>query len=436
MGQDGGGSRGARYPCDPLGRLRDAAAVRQAAGLRRGLRPRSPDHDGLLDLASNDYLGLSRDPRLVAGAVRAVRTWGPGATGSRLVSGTTSLHAALEAALADFAGAPAALVLSSGYLANLAAVTALAAALDRGRRGAGPADRADAGDSAGGTDSAGRSSGVLIVSDAANHASLIDACRLSRGRVAVTPHRDVCAVRSALASRCEDAAIVVTDAVFSVSGELAPLAELHRTARAHGALLVVDEAHAFGVVGAGGRGAAHAAGLGAEPDVVRTVTLSKSLAGQGGAVLGAREVIETLIDTGRSFIFDTGLAPACAGAALAALEVLTACPWLADRTRDRARHLADIAARLGFDTTRPDAAVVAATLGPPEAAVAACRLCAERGVQVACFRPPSVPSGRSCLRLAARPTLTDADLQAVDRALTAVRAHAPQAMRQHGGSRP
>jgi len=441
MGEDfaarsGGGDRDRR---DPIMRLRDAMAARSAAGLKRTLHARSPDHDGLLDLASNDYLGLSRDRRLVEGALLATRMWGTGATGSRLVSGTTRLHTALETALARFADAPAALVFSSGYLANLSAVAALAAALGSGQRGPGRGDEPN-GTAAptGPASSRGMASArVLVISDAANHASLIDACRLSHARIAVTPHGDVAAAASALASRSEDAAIVATDAVFSVNGDLAPLAGLHRAARAHGALLIVDEAHAFGVVGSDGRGGVHAAGLAGEPDVVRTVTLSKALGTQGGAVLGATEVIDTLIDTGRSFIFDTGLAPACAGAAQAALDVLVACPGLAVRTRERARRLADIAAGLGFETTRPDAAVVSVTLGPPAAALAAQRLCADHGVKVACFRPPSVPDGRSCLRLAARPGLTDADLDTARRALTAVRTHVPQAAAAaEGGDRP
>lgn len=434
--RSGGSDRDRR---GPIMRLRDATAVRSAAGLQRTLHARSPDHDGLLDLASNDYLGLSRDRRLVEGAVLATRMWGTGATGSRLVSGTTRLHTALETALARFAGAPAALVFSSGYLANLSAVAALAAALGSGQRGSGRDDGPDGAAAPTGPASPRGMAGarVLVVSDAANHASLIDACRLSHARIAVTPHGDVAAAASALASRSEDAAIVATDAVFSVNGDLAPLAGLHRAARAHGALLIVDEAHAFGVVGSGGRGGVPAAGLAAEPDVVRTVTLSKALGTQGGAVLGATEVIDTLIDTGRSFIFDTGLAPACAGAAQAALDVLVACPGLASRTRECARRLADIAAGLGFETTRPDAAVVSVTLGPPAAALAAQRLCADHGVKVACFRPPSVPDGRSCLRLAARPGLTDADLDTVRRALAAVRAHVPQAAAAAaGGDRP
>jgi len=304
---------------DPLDRLREAATAREAAGLRRQLIPRSPG-DRVLDLASNDYLGLSRDPRLAEAAAAAARTWGTGATGSRLVTGTTELHAELEEELADFTAAPAALVFSSGYLANLAVVTALGAALG---------------------------GGLLIVSDERNHASLIDACRLARGpgvRLQVTPHRDTAAVATALECREEAAALVVTDAVFSVTGELAPLAALHAIARRHGALLVIDEAHSFGVLGDGGRGAAHDAGIATEPAVVRTITLSKSLAGQGGAVLAAGEVTQTLVDTGRGFIFDTGLAPPATGAALAAVRLLRADPRLPGQARRSASRLAGAAA--------------------------------------------------------------------------------------------
>jgi len=379
---------------DPLARLRRAALRREEAGLRRRLRPRGPDFDGLIDLASNDYLGLSRDPRLVEGAVRAAREWGTGSTGSRLVTGTTELHEELDRRLAAFTGMPAALVFSSGFLANLGAVTALA----------GP--------------------DTLVVSDRVNHASIVDACRLSRSRVVVVPHRDVAAVERALADRDEPHALVVTDAVFSVDGDLAPLRELHAAARRHGALLVIDEAHALGVVGEHGRGAAHAAGLTGEPDVVLTLTLSKSLASQGGAVLGAPEVIETLIDVGRSFIFDTGLAPAAAGAALAALDVLADEPELPARARRRAARIRDMAAGLGLQTSpgRPDAAVVPVVLGDPHAAVRAADICFEHGARVGCFRPPSVPPGRACLRLTARASLTEAELTVLERALQKVRA--------------
>ena len=382
---------------DPLLPLRAAAAAREAAGLQRCLRPRAPGPHGLIDLASNDYLGLCQDPRVVQGAVSAAQRWGAGATGSRLVTGDTGLHAALEQELAGFAAAAAALVFSSGYLANLAVVTALAAALDPG--------------------------GTLVLSDEANHASLIDACRLSAARIEIVGHRDVAAVDRALARRSEPAALVVTESVFSVHGDLAPVGALHEAARAHGAVLVIDEAHAFGVLGPGGRGAAAAAGIAGEPGVVRTVTLSKALAAQGGAVLGAAEVVETLISTGRSFIFDTGLAPPAAGAALAALRVLTARPEIARRAARNARRLADMAQRQGLETSQPAAALVSVLLGAPETAVAAQRLFASHGVRVGCFRPPSVPAGRSCLRLTASARLSEADFATVAQALGAVRNH-------------
>ncbi|MFC5752023.1 8-amino-7-oxononanoate synthase [Actinomadura rugatobispora] len=383
--------RDPRSPAGPLARLRAAAESRERAGLRRRLRPRTGDHDGLIDLASNDYLGLSRDPRLIEGAAAAAREYGTGSTGSRLVTGTTALHAELDRRLAAFTGSAAGLVFSSGFLANLGAVTALAG------------------------------SGDLVVSDQVNHASIVDACRLSRARVAIVPHRDVAAVERALAERDEEHALVVTDAVFSVDGDLAPLAELHRVVRAHGALLMIDEAHALGVVGDGGRGAAHAAGLAGEPDVVLTLTLSKSLGAQGGAVLGAPEVADALVDTGRSMIFDTGLNPPALGAALAALDVLEAEPGLPALARDRARRMSGIAAGLGLETTEdPAAAVVPVVLGEPEAAVRAAEICAEHGARVGCFRPPSVPKGRACLRLTARATVGEADLTTLREALSAV----------------
>lgn len=375
---------------DPLARLRDAAARRAEAGLRRTLRPRPGGPGGLRDLASNDYLGLAGDPRLVEGAVAAARTWGTGSTGSRLVTGTTELHAELDRRLAAFTGSAAGLVFSSGFLANLGAVTALA----------GP--------------------GTLVVSDQVNHASIVDACRLSRARVVIVPHRDAAAVGQALADRDEDDAVVVTDAVFSVDGDLAPLRALHRAVRAHGALLVVDEAHALGVVGDGGRGAAHAAGLAGEPDVILTLTLSKSLASQGGAVCGAPEVIDALVDTGRSFIFDTGLNPPAAGAALAALDVLETDPRLPGRARDLARRVSNLAAGTGLETADPAAAVVPVFLGEPHAAVRAAGICAEHGLRVGCFRPPSVPKGRACLRLTARATLDESDLTLLRAALAEV----------------
>ena len=361
--------------------LDQEAAVRRTAGLRRELRSR-PAAEPVIDLASNDYLGLARDPRVVHGAVHAARTWGTGSTGSRLITGSTELHAQLEDELATFCGAAAALVFSSGYTANLGAVTALS----------GP--------------------GSLVVSDAASHASLVDACRLSRARVVVTPHADVCAVDAALAARSEQRALVVTNSVGSVTGDLAPLAQLHAVCRQHGAVLLADEAHGLGVCGPGGRGLLAEKGLTSAPDVVATVTLSKSLGSQGGAVLASRAVVDHLVNTARSFIFDTGLAPPAAGAALAALRVLRGEPALPHRVLAAAAAIATAAG-----APPPTSATVSIILGEPQRAVDAAAACLRHGVRVGCLRPPSVPAGTSRLRLTAHAALTESELAQVTQVL-------------------
>jgi len=267
---------------------------------------------------------------------------------------------------------------------------------------------------------------VLVVTDQLNHASLVDACRLARARLEITPHQDVAAVDRALAARAEPAALVVTESVFSAGGPVTPLRDLWEVTHARGALLVVDEAHALGVMGAGGRGVAWEAGIATEPDVTRVVSFGKALGAQGGAVLGAAEVIQTLVSTGRGFIFDTALAPPAAGAALAALDVLRHDPGLAGAARANARRLAETATRAGLpeagmSVTGPGGAVIRVTVGHPSLAVAARRVCADHGVRVGCFRPPSVPPGESCLRLTARASLTSVDFARAARALTAVR---------------
>ncbi|WP_328392268.1 8-amino-7-oxononanoate synthase [Nocardia sp. NBC_00416] len=369
---------------DPLAWLDDRAAARASAGLRRRLRARTAQA-AALDLASNDYLGLTRHPEVVAGAVDAVHRWGAGSTGSRLVTGTTTDHELLETELAEFTGFASGLVFASGYAANLGAVTALA----------------------------GR--GSLIVSDAGCHASLVDACRLSRARIEIAPHRDTAAVRRLLADRTEERALVLTDSVFSADGDLAPLAELHRVTRAHGAVLLVDEAHGLGVRGTGGRGLVQEAGLAGEPDVVVTATLSKALAAQGGAVLAGERVRAHLVDTARTMIFDTGLAPAAVGAARAALRVLRRDPGLARRVLDHAAAIARIAG-----VAAPDSAVVPVVLGDPRIAYDAALACRENGLEVGCFRPPSVPEGTSRLRITARADLSPADLDTIAAVLTPV----------------
>ncbi len=360
------------------------ADERRRAGLTRRLRPRRPDSD-LLDLAGNDYLGLSRDKRVTGAAAAATLRWGAGSTGSRLVTGTIEAHTELEHELAAFCGTQAALVFSSGFTANLGAVTALSG------------------------------KGSAIVTDAYLHASLIDGCRLSRADVAVVGHADPAAAAHALRTRRTGRALMVTDAVFSVDGDLAPLPALFEACRAHGAALVVDDAHGFGVLGDGGRGAVADAGLIGEPDVVTTVTLSKALGAQGGAVLGPRRVIRHLVDSARSFIFDTGLSPASTAAALAALGLLREEPGLPARARSAALTLASRLRDAGLTVTSPAAAVVSVLAPSPESAARWADDCRAAGVWVGCFRPPSVPDDVSRLRLTARADLTEGELdQAVE----------------------
>jgi len=369
--------------------LADVERDRRAAGLRRALRTRPPVGTEL-DLASNDYLGLSQHPAVLDGGIAALRTWGAGAGGSRLVTGNTELHEEFETALAAFVGSESALVFSSGYTANIGAVVALT----------GP--------------------GALLVSDAMTHASLVDACRLSRSRVVVTPHRDVAAVEAALAERTEERAVVVTESVFSTDGALAPLRKLREVCRRHGALLIVDEAHGLGVRGSGGQGLVQELGLAGDPDIVVTTTLSKALGSQGGAVLGPAAVRAHLIDTARTFIFDTGLTPAAVGAALAALQVLIAEPQRAHAVLTHATELAHICG----SPEQPDSAVVSVILGDPEVAVGAAAACLDRGIRVGCFRPPTVPAGTSRLRLTARASLSDDEMASARRVLSEVLAAA------------
>jgi len=349
--------------------LATESAAREAAGLRRTLRPR-PAEGATTDLAGNDYLGLSRDPAVMEAAAAAARRWGAGAGASRLVTGTLELHAQLERELAAYLGQPAALVFSTGYHANLAVVAAL-----------------------GGRD-------ALVVSDAHVHASLVDAVRLSKSHVAVVPHGDVAAVEAALAAD-DRRALVLAESVYSVLGDEAPLVALAETCAAYDALLVVDEAHGLGVRGPG---LVRELGLAGHPHVLVTATLSKALGSQGGAVLGPQSVVDHLVNRARPFIFDTGLAPASAAAALEALRQLRERPELSDLVR---RRMSDLAAALGV---APSAgAVLSVPMPSPQAAVAAQAAALAQGVTVGCFRPPSVPDGISRLRVTINAGIPDAD---------------------------
>jgi 8-amino-7-oxononanoate synthase len=370
----------------------DRVAEREVAGLRRVLRPRGPGDD-VIDLAGNDYLGLSLHPDVRRAAADAALEWGAGSGASRLVTGTTHLHDDLERALAAFLGWPAALVMSTGYHANLSVVSALVGKDD------------------------------LVVSDGHIHASLIDAARLSRAEVVVAPHNDVAAVDAALAEglagRAGRRVLVLVESIYSVLGDAAPLAPLVEVASRHGALLVVDEAHGLGVVGEGGRGLVHAAGLAGHPHVVVTATLSKAMGAQGGALLGPASFREHLVNAARPFIFDTALAPAPVAGARAALRLLTSQPELPSLIHERTHALA---AHLAVEP--PRGAVLSVPMPSPQAAVAAQLACADEGVRVGCFRPPSVPDGVSRLRITTNAGVDDAGwARAVDVLSRAVKEH-------------
>ena len=372
--------------------LEQQAAVRERRGLVRSPLTRLGP-DAAVDLASNDYLGLAKDPRLAEAAREAIGRWGTGATSSRLVAGTTALHLELESELASLTGMESALVFSSGYLANLGVTTALG----------GP--------------------GALIVADEHCHASLIDGFRLSRSRVETVPHNDLSATEYCLRTRTEPRALIAVESIYSVFGDAAPLPRLLALAEEHDAVLLVDEAHSLGVSGRGafeGHGAVAGTDLSGHPNVVLTATLSKSLGSQGGAVLGSALLREHLVNRARSFIFDTGLAPSSAAAALAAVGIIRTEPWRAAAVHHNAASLS-----AGLATVQREPGIAVVPVGAPlqtagavqsvpmpsaAAALAASQAAHGAGVRVGCFRPPSVPDGVSRLRLTARATLTPSDI--------------------------
>ncbi|MBB5872503.1 8-amino-7-oxononanoate synthase [Allocatelliglobosispora scoriae] len=364
---------------DLLRVLARKAELRARAGLRRELRPRSAG-DTLIDLAGNDYLGLAVHPAVIDAAVQTLRGYGLGATGSRLVRGTTDLHERLEAALADWMGADFALVYSSGYLANLGAIRGLALP------------------------------GTRIVIDEFAHASLLDGVRLSGMESRTYRHADAADADRILGecSRAGDGRLLlITESVFSVDGDLADLAELHRVARAHRAVLLVDDAHGLGVIGPRGAGGVVGAGIAGEPDVVVTATLSKALGGAGGVIAGASGLRQHLVDTGRTFIFDTALPPATAAGVAAALELARSADGGARRDILAARR-----SRLtGLFGAVTDGGVFPIPAESAEAALAWANACHERGVAVGCFRPPSTPDHISRLRLTLNAGVSEADFE-------------------------
>jgi 8-amino-7-oxononanoate synthase len=327
----------------------------------------------VVSFAGNDYLGLSTHPHVLGAAHEALDRWGAGATASRLVVGTRPVHHELEAALAAWKGVEAAIALSSGYAANLAVLTAL-----------------------GGPD-------CLVVSDELNHASIIDGCRLSRSAVAVARHGDAAHVEELLRTRAQSRAVVVTDSVFSMDGDEAPVDRLADVCAHHGALLVLDEAHA--VLGP------------TVPDVdglsiVRVLTLSKALGSLGGAVAGDRDVVDLVVNRARPFIFTTGLSPADAAAALAAVGVVRSAAGAA-----LVQRLREVVDRVSPGHPSP---IVPVVLGGERAALAAAEALLDRGLLVPAIRPPTVPPGTSRLRIALSAAHTDAQVDALLAALAAV----------------
>jgi 8-amino-7-oxononanoate synthase len=331
-------------------------------------------------LASNNYLGLANDARVVAGARAALETYGAGAGASRLVTGSLDLHRRLEERIAALKRTEDALVFPTGFQANVGTIPALVGA------------------------------GDVVFSDELNHASIIDGCRLARAEVVRYPHADAGALASALRdARSARRRLVVTDTVFSMDGDLAPLPDIVALAERFGAMVMVDEAHATGVLGATGAGALEHFGLEGRVPVVMG-TLSKALGAQGGYVAGSRDLCDYLRTRARGFVFTTGLAPAAAGAALAALDVVRDEPERRDRLHGLVARLVAGAEALGYTVLPTDSAVVGVLIGESRAALDVAAALRQARVWAPAIRPPSVPVGKARLRLTVMATHTDAHL--------------------------
>jgi 8-amino-7-oxononanoate synthase len=366
----------------------------RSAGLYRRLRliesPQGPrvtlDGTEVLLLCSNNYLGLADHPRVRQAAADAAERFGAGAGASRLISGNMSLHDRLERRLAAFSGYEAALLFGSGYLANLGTVAALA----------------------------GR--GQVVLSDELNHASLIDGCRISRAERFVYRHCDLEHLAWGLRKADSRAALIVTDAIFSMDGDIAPIAEICELARRHGCRLLVDEAHATGSLGPGGRGAVAEAGLAGEVDVV-VGTLGKTLGSYGAYVCASAEIVELLVNVARPFIFSTALPPPAVGAAIAALAMLDAQPGMVEHLRRNSATLRDALIEQGLDAAPSRTQIVPVVVGDADRAVALCDRALEGRVFAQAIRPPTVPPGTSRLRLSVMANHRQDDLCAAARVI-------------------
>ncbi len=362
------------------------------AGLRcQGLYRRLPEvtHDALV-LCSSDYLGLRTHPAVRDAASEAAQRWGAGAGSSRLVAGSLAVHRELELALADFKGHEACVLFGSGYLANTGIIPALT----------------------------GR--GEVILSDALNHASIVDGCRLSRAETIVYEHRSLEALADGLRQAQGRPALIVTDAVFSMDGDVAPLHGIVELAQRYGARVLVDEAHATGTVGPGGRGLVVELGLENNVDVV-VGTLSKALGTYGAFACCRRPMAELLINRARTLIFSTALPPPAAAGALAALQTLRGQPTLVERLHANAQLLRGELAAAGFSVPEGETPIVPLIVGDPHATLDLCHRALTQGVFAQAIRPPTVPAGTSRLRLTVAATHTEEQLRTGARVLDRAR---------------
>jgi 8-amino-7-oxononanoate synthase len=374
--------------------IQERLAELRELGLYRRMRmvsgPQGPrvvlDGKPVLLLCSNNYLGLADHPRVREAAADAAMRWGVGAGASRLVSGTMTVHRRLEERLAEFERTEAALLFGSGYLANVGVVSALAG------------------------------EGSVVFSDELNHASIIDGCRLARAETFVYEHADMDHLAWGLRNAEGRSALIVTDSVFSMDGDVAPLAEIVALARRHRVRVVVDEAHATGCLGPGGRGAVHEAGVEDGVDVI-VGTLGKGLGAYGAYAACDHAMAQLLVNTARPFIFSTAPPPPVAAGALAALNLLAEQPRRVERLQANAAALRDELAREGFDVSGSTTQIVPLVVGDAHQAMKMCELALEAGVFAQAIRPPTVPDGTSRLRLAVMATHTREELREAARVL-------------------
>ena len=372
---------------DRLAELRELGLYRRTRMVSGPQGPRVVlDGKPVLLLCSNNYLGLADHPRVREAAADAAMRWGVGAGASRLVSGTMTVHRRLEERLAGFEDRDAALLFGSGYLANLGVVSALAGA------------------------------GSVVLSDELNHASIVDGCRLARAETFVYRHADVEHLAWGLRNAEGRSALIVTDSVFSMDGDVAPLAEIVELARRHRVRVVVDEAHGTGCMGPGGRGAVHDAGVEDEVDVV-IGTLGKALGTYGAYAACDHAMAQLLVNTARPFIFSTAPPPPVAAGALAALDLLATQPERVDRLRANAAALRDELHREGFDVSGSTTQIVPIVVGEAALAMRMCELALEGGVFAQAIRPPTVPEGTSRLRLAVMASHSREELREAARVL-------------------